>query len=157
MKYFLLSCMIFLSNQFVYPEDLVVPIGKNEEIRFDMNEVILAGENLEVADAVWKDGRLEEAWDIFTKLEMELTNPTLLGSVLVRKGILAQELGRYEEAGKYYLSFIHSILGKELDKIIKEEREGLEKQLIEIAMSQASRLKTRIFSLYSEDTQYKAS
>lgn len=117
MKYFFFFYVLFISSQFIYTEDLIVPTAENEEVRFDMNEVILAGENLEIGDIVWKDGRLEEAWDIFTKLEVELKDPTLVGNVLLRKGILAQELGKNEEAGKYYLSSMYSIHGKELQKI----------------------------------------
>lgn len=151
MRYFLINFIIFISAPFGYAEDLVISTGANQEVRFDMNEVILAGENLEIADAVWKDGKLEEAWDIFTKLEVELTNPTVLGNVLLRKGILAQELGRNEEAGKYYLSFMYSIYRKELEGLSKEERESLEKELIRIGMSQADYLKTRIFSLHEKN------
>lgn len=151
MRYFLISCIIFMSASFGHAEDLVIPTGENQEVRIDMNEVILAGENLEVADAVWKDGKLEEAWDIFTKLELELTNPTLLGNVFLRKGILAQELGRNEQAGKHYLSFMYSIYRKELEGLSKEERESLEKELIRIGMSQAEYLKTRIFSLHEKN------
>lgn len=151
MRYFLISCIIFMSASFGHTEDLVIPTGENQEVRLDMNEVILAGENLEVADAVWKDGKLEEAWDIFTKLELELTNPTLLANVFLRKGILAQELGRNEQAGKHYLSFIYSIYRKELEGLSKEERESLEKELIRIGMSQAEYLKTRIFSLHEKN------
>lgn len=151
MRYFLISCIIFMSASFVHAEDLVIPTGENQEVRLDMNEVILAGENLEVADAVWKDGKLEEAWDIFTKLELELTNPTLLANVFLRKGILAQELGRNEQAGKHYLSFMYSIYRKELEGLSKEERESLEKELVGIGMSQAEYLKTRIFSLHEKN------
>lgn len=151
MRYFLISCIIFMSASFGHAEDLVIPTGENQEVRLDMNEVILAGENLEVADAVWKDGKLEEAWDIFTKLELELTNPTLLANVFLRKGILAQELGRNEQAGKHYLSFMYSIYRKELEGLSKEERESLEKELIRIGMSQAEYLKTRIFSLHEKN------
>lgn len=150
MRYFLLSCMIFMGAHLGYTEDLVIPTGENKEVHFDMNELILAGENLEVADVIWKNGKLEEAWDIFTKLELELKNPTLLGNVLLRKGILAQELGRNEEAGKFYLSFIDSIYGKELEGLSKEERESLEKEFVRIGISQADHLKTRIFSLYEK-------
>lgn len=85
MRYFLISCIIFMSASFGHAEDLVIPTGENQEVRLDMNEVILAGENLEVADAVWKDGKLEEAWDIFTKLELQLTNLTLMGNVFCKK------------------------------------------------------------------------
>lgn len=151
MRYFLISCIIFMIASFGHAEDLIIPTGENQEIRLDMNEVILAGENLEVADAVWKDGKLEEAWDIFTKLELELTNPTLLGNVFLRKGILAQELGRNEQAGKHYLSFMYSIYRKELEGLSKEERESLEKELVRIGMSQAEYLKTRIFSLQEKN------
>lgn len=151
MKYFFFFYVLFISSQFIYTEDLVVAIAENEEVRFDMNEVILAGENLEIGDIVWKDGRLEEAWDIFTKLELELTNPTLLGNVFLRKGILAQELGRNEQAGKHYLSFMYSIYRKELEGLSKEERESLERELTRIGMSQAEYLKTRIFSLHEKN------
>lgn len=151
MRYFLIRCIIFMSASFGHAENLVIPTGENQEVRLDMNEVILAGENLEVADAVWKDGKLQEAWDIFTKLELELTNPTLLGNVFLRKGILAQELGRNEQAGKHYLSFMYSIYRKELEGLSKEERESLEKELIRIGMSQAEYLKTRIFSLHEKN------
>lgn len=148
MRYFLISCMVFMSVPLGHAEDSVIPKKINNSQNFDLIELMVNRKNFQVAVELWKDERLEEAWDIFTKLEVEITNPNFLAIIFLSKAIIAQELGRHEEVDNYYLPYIYTIYREELEKIDdKEERVILERQLIVICMLQANTLKERIFHL----------